>query len=213
MPNIVIAGTGQLEIFPLIDSINSSLSESQRLNVLGFIDDNVANRRKSFKNFNVLGGFEWIVDNETFVTNTIARTCLIRQNSAQRLESLGANFLNLVHPDICLSYIDEIGKGNIVDKGSILQPGSSLSNHNMLLTGVILGHGVSIGSYCFLGHNVVCNGDVFIGDNVFIGSGSQILPGVNISDGCTIAPGSVIVSDTMSCSRYFGNPARRFAVE
>jgi sugar O-acyltransferase (sialic acid O-acetyltransferase NeuD family) len=213
MPDLVIAGTGQPEIFPIIDDFNDNCSShKERFNVIGFIDDNPLNARKVVLGNRVVGTFDWIVDKDVYVINAIARNCLVRLQSTLRLESLGARFVNVVHPSVTLSYLDDIGIGNIVSVGARLNPGVSIGSHNMFLTGTVLGHGTRVGSCCFFGHNVVCNGDVFVSDNVFIGSGCQVLPGVNLAAGTKLSPGSVLMSHTKECCQYVGNPARQAPV-
>jgi len=210
MPNIVIAGTGQPEIFPILEDINSACDvPSERFNIVGYIDDNPLNSSKSFRNCHVLGSFDWIIGKDVLVINTIARTCEIRQQSTFRLLQLGARFVNVIHPSVSLRYIDRIGTGNIIGEGTRFEPGSSIGDHNMFLTGVVLGHGVTVGSYAFLGHNVVCNGQVEIEDNVFVGSGSQLLPGIKLIKGCRLCPGTVLISDAKHSCQYLGNPGRR----
>jgi len=210
MPNIVIAGTGQPEIFPILDDINSACKvDSERFIVLGYIDDNPLNSSRSFRNCVVLGPFDWIKGKDVLVINTIARTSDIRLKSTLRLLDLGARFANVIHPSVSLNYIDSMGTGNIIGSGTRLEPGCSIGDHNMFLSGVILGHGVTVGSYTFLGHNVVCNGGVEIEDNVFIGSGSQLLPGIKLIKGCRLCPGTVVTSDANQPCAYHGNPARR----
>jgi acetyltransferase-like isoleucine patch superfamily enzyme len=210
MPNIVIAGTGQPEIFPILDDINSACDvPSERFNVVGYIDDNPLNASKSLRNCRVLGPFDWIVGRDVLVINTIGRTCEIREQSTFRLLSLGARFVNIIHPSVSLRYIDRIGNGNIISAGTRLEPGSSIGDHNMFLSGVVLGHGVTVGSFTFLGHNVICNGEVKIEDNVFVGSGSQLLPGIKLIKGCKLCPGTVLTSDANRSCQYLGNPGRR----
>ena len=214
MPDIVIAGTGQPELLPIIDDFNSScIDKDDCYHLLGFIDDNEANQDREILGYKVLGPFDWIVEKKVSVINAIARTCHIRLQSTQRLQSLNATFINLVHPSVSLSYIAHIGTGNIISSGCVINPGVSIGSHNMLLTGVVLGHGVDVGSCSFFGHNVVCNGDVVVGDQAFLGSACQVLPEVNVSKYSKLAPGSVVMSNTLEGFQYVGNPARRLTIQ
>lgn len=209
--DLIICGTGQLEILQLIDDINNSSTKTEHINLIGFLDDNHLNTSRDLKGYSIIGGFDWLEKNNTeniYLINSIGRTCEIRKESTLRLKSFGGKFTNLIHPSVDLKYCKSIGIGNIIFEYGSLKINSSIGNHNMLLNGVILGHGTSVGSYCFFGHYSVCNGDTKICDSVFIGSGSHVSPCLTIKEGVTLSIGSILNCNAKSNHTYFGNPAR-----
>lgn len=209
--DLLICGTGQLEILQLIDDINKSKKDCDFINLIGFLDDNPENYSRDLKGYRILGGFNWLEENNTeelYVINSIARTCEIRKESTLRLKSYGAKFTNLIHPSVNINYCNSIGIGNIIFEYTALKINSSIGDHNMLLNGVILGHDSVVGSYCFFGHNSVCQGNTKINNSTFIGSGSNILPSLTIKEGVTLSIGAILTCDAKSHHTYFGNPAR-----
>lgn len=212
MKKIVICGTGQLEILELIDEINEYSNPIEKIEIIGFLDDNLNNIKRDLNGYKILGGFDWITQykKDIFVVNSIARNTSIRKLANKRLENLGAQFINLIHPSVKLKYCKSIGKGNIIFEKSSLKVNSEVGDHNMILSGFILGHNSILGSYCFAGHNSICQGDVKIKDQVFLGSGCNISPSLIVKEKAVLGIGAILLRNAKSKYTYIGNPAKGY---
>ena len=123
---LIIAGTGFPEILTLIDEINSIKKE--KINIIGFIDDNLDNSTRNLYGNTFLGSFENLQRfKDAFVINTIARSMKIRLKSTNRLLGLGAKFCNIIHPRCKLPESD-FGVGNSISSGCIFEIGTSLGS-------------------------------------------------------------------------------------
>lgn len=210
MKKVVICGTGQLEILELIEAINESSLCKEKIDLIGFLDDNQNNIKRDLRGYKILGGFDWISKNknDVFVVNSIARNTTKRKNSTLKLIENGAKFINLIHPSVNSRHCKSIGEGNIIFENTFLKINSEIGDFNMILSGFILGHDSVMGSYCFAGHNSVCQGHTIIRDSVFLGSACNILPQITVNEKATISNGSVLLQNAKANFTYIGNPAK-----
>ena len=104
MPDIVIAGTGQPELLPIIDDFNSScIDKDDCYHLLGFIDDNEANQDREILGYKVLGPFDWIVEkskcyqchcsNMSYQTPIDSKASISQRNFHQSSTSFCLSFL------------------------------------------------------------------------------------------------------------------------
>jgi len=206
---IVVAGTGLPEVIRLAQDV---CVHDSRFQLLGFLDDNSSNASRNLYGYKILGGFDYILENEGVrVVNSISRNCQLRVESTRKLISLGAKFINLIHPTVLVDQMS-IGVGNVIDRGSILHRGVSLGDHNMLLTGVVIGHDSVVGDLNFMGHNVVLNGHSKIGSSSFFGANSVLGPSVSIGDHCVVGPCCGIHWDLPDGTKLGARPPLNFKV-
>ena len=201
---LIIAGTGFPEILTLINEINKI--EPNKIEILGFIDDNIDNSKRNLYGNPFLGSFENLRKfKDAFIINTISRSMKVRLKSTNRLLELGAKFCNIVHP-LCKLPDNSFGVGNIISSGCIFEIGTSLGSHNLFLRNNIIGHDSQISNYSFFGHGCVVNGHTKVGDYCFVGAKVVLGPSINIADKSVIAPSSYIGFDTKENSSYIARP-------
>ena len=117
MPRFVVAGTGLPEIISLIEDI---IYADETFEFLGFVDDNPLNKNRQLYGYEFIGTFEALRNmGDVFVANSIGRSTEVRWQSTARLISLGAKFINLIHPGIKLRGV-ELGNGNVVFQDTII---------------------------------------------------------------------------------------------
>ena len=189
MFRFVIAGTGLPEIISLVEDV---LASGKDLEFLGFIDDNLENRNRNLYGHNFLGSFEAIRElGDILVVNSIARSMSIRSASTRRLVSLGARFMNLVHPSVSLSGVS-LGIGNVLFRGATTHRGVKLGDHNVFLTNSIIGHDTQIGSFNFFGNGSIVNGKCSIGDFNYISPGAVLVNDIKIGSSCVVGSNCVV---------------------
>jgi len=205
---LIIAGTGFLEILSLIREINSSCTQSPII-IEGFIDDNIANKSRDLAGHAFLGTFNTISEFPNhYIINTIARSSRIRYLSTARLQSLGARFINLIHPS-CTIAGTVTGQGNIISSGVCIEHGSAVGSHNLLLRNVIIGHDSQVENFCFLGHSTVVNGHSSIRSFSYVGASCVVGPSVVVHERSVVSPCCYISLDTSPNSMYVARPPQR----
>jgi len=204
---VVIAGTGYPEIAYWIGECKTLSRE--KVELLGFLDDNQLNKTRRLNGYEIIGGFSDIstLGSDVRVINSIARTMELRKQTTEVLRSHGAVFTSLIH-DTALIREDMIGEGSIIGPYVVIEAGVKIGKHCCMLAGTTVGHDTSIGDYCFAGHGTHIQGHVQIKDEVFLGSGSNVLPGVRIGRSATIGINATVIQDVME-SKSLSAPISR----
>ena len=95
MKKLVVAGTGYPEIISLVKEMKE---EEYEYEFIGFLDDNKENKNRNLYGYEILGGFDWILNNKDVeVVNAIFRDCEIRYKSTKKLLDMGAKFKKIIH--------------------------------------------------------------------------------------------------------------------
>jgi sugar O-acyltransferase (sialic acid O-acetyltransferase NeuD family) len=193
---VVIAGTGYPEIAYWMEESRTTAGE--KIDLLGFLDDNKSNATRGLNGYSVIGGFSCIssLSSEIKVINSIARTMPLRNETTQLLARYGAVFTSIIH-DTALTRNNAIGQGSIIGPYVVLEAGVTIGEHCCILAGTTIGHDTRIGNYCFAGHGTHVQGHVQVSDEVFLGSGSNILPGVSIGKSATIGINSTVIQNVL----------------
>lgn len=199
---MVIAGTN----FP---ELNESIIRQHKLNKLefiGFIDDNYLEKPKEISKFPILGGWDILNQLDCNVVNSVAKSCQARCDAIKRLESLGARLTGVRCLDI-LSDSASVSKTSIILADSRIGSNAKISNHAVIHQGVHIGHDVQVGEFCFLGPNSTLLGNATVESFSYIGAGAIISNKVRVGTGSTISAGAVVFSDVPPMSLVVGNPA------
>ena len=193
---VVIAGTGYPELAYWIDE--SKTLRGERIELLGFLDDNELNKTRNLNGYKIIGGFSDVstLGSDIRVVNSIARTMKLRKQTTDLLRSHGAVFTSLIH-DTALIREDRVGEGSIIGPYVVIEAGVKIGKHCCMLAGTTVGHDTSIGNYCYTGHGTHIQGHVQIKDEVFLGSGSNVFPGVSIGRSATIGINATVIQDVM----------------
>lgn len=127
---------------------------------------------------------------------------------ARRMESAGARFLTLVHPNARIGPRSTLGRGSVLCPGAIVTTDVTIGEFCMLNVAATVGHDAVLGAGCTLSGHSDVTGHAMLGEGVFLGSHAVILPGVEVGAWATVGAGSVAVRRVESNSTVFGVPAR-----
>jgi len=209
MKSVVIVGAGDfgrevLEIFKDQNKI------SETWNILGFIDENELLRGKIINNYPILGGLDWLKEhNDDNLGCVVAiNTCEKRKQMIGRLQEIGTNFYNIIHPSVIITDFVELGEDVIIQAGSMLAVNSRIGDHVHINVHGLIGHDAIVGNYCTIGPKAGLMGYACLGEGVYIGSGTTILPSVSIGNWSTIGAGAVVIKDIPANVVAVGAPAR-----
>lgn len=180
--------------------------------IVGFIDDNQSALEGYECDYKVIGTInDWHpTDNQVFAL-AIAEPKL-KKVIVSKLESRGANFVPIIHPDARIGSFNALGKGLVMYPNARITVNTNIGDYVTILDNTSIGHDAVIGNYTTISASCGINGHVQVGDGSYFGCNASTIPGIKIGEACHIGIGSVVVNNIKSGMHVFGNPAKRIAL-
>jgi sugar O-acyltransferase (sialic acid O-acetyltransferase NeuD family) len=207
--SVVIVGAGGFgrEVMEIFKDQNKN---EKRWNILGIIDDDKELKGRIINGYPVLGGLEWIKENNN---ENLGCVCAIgipetRKKVVEKLQEIGANFYNAIHPAVIMSEFVELGQDVIICAGSILTVNIRIGDHVHIDTNCTIAHDAIIEDYCRLNPGVKINGNNHLGEGVYIGTGATFIQEVSVGSWSTIGAGAVVVDNIPEKVVAVGVPAK-----
>lgn len=119
----------------------------------------------------------------------------LRGEIYQRLEDIGYEIPNIIHPQSIIEPSAKIGKGNQILAGALIGSDVRIGDNCIINSGVIVSHDCILENNVHLTPGSVLAGSVQVGSNSVIGMAVTIFLGVNIGSDVLIANGMDIISD------------------
>lgn len=208
MKDIVILGTGNVDIIRLIEEINS---EKKKFNIIGFLDKDDSLKGTTILNYPVLGNDDLLLGefkNVSVVNNIMKSPALHCEISTKLVVKYDINdFPNIIHPSINLKYTS-VGYGNVIYKGVEVATKVKLGNFNIIYPSTNIGHETVVGNNNLFALNVTIGARCRIGNNILFGNSSTISLNLIVGDNAEIGVGSVVVDNVRENSKLLGNPAQ-----
>lgn len=209
MKDIAIYGAGGYgrEVACYLKSINNKNTE---WNLIGFFDDG-AEIGTEQQYGTILGGInelnKW--ETELAVVFAIGSPKTIR-TIVSKITTPRIYFPNIIDPSV--NFLDKesvkMGKGNVIGPNSVISCNVTLGDFNMINLLCHLGHEVVLGDYNVLMPSVNICGGVTIGNDNLLAIKTTVLQYLTVSDNVFLGAGGILMADTKSDCRYFGNPAK-----
>lgn len=197
MKDLIILGTGGIDIVRLIEDINA---DKPTFNLLGFLEKDQTKIGTEILGYPVLGDDELLLTefSRCAVVNNVMHTPRIHEKVTHRLihDYHIRDFPNIVSPYVNLNSI-ELGVGNILYKGNGLGSCVKIGNFNILYAAQVghetsisdfnliaragIGSRCKIGSYNLIGNAVTLANSLKMGNDNEIGVGSVVIK--NVKDG------------------------------
>lgn len=203
--DLVVVGSGGLDIIRLIEDINS---DKPTYNFLGFLEEDESKIGEEILGYPVLGNDDLLLDKlgHCSVANNVMHTTRIHEKVYHKLkDKYGISaFPNLIHPDVDLRSVS-VGIGNIVYKHNSLGPNVRLGDFNILYH-TSIGHESKLDSFNLLAKCVV-GARVKIGSYNLIGNSATITNLVKLGDDNEVGVGSVVLKNFKNGHHLMGYPA------
>jgi sugar O-acyltransferase (sialic acid O-acetyltransferase NeuD family) len=193
MKEIIVIGAGghaaEIDEYLLHKQLDS---ESIKLKIVGFIDDN----SDSYKNYKFsapfLGGIKnHSVDKNLYYIIGIANL-LYRKPIVTRFLNEGAQFLTFIHSTACVSPSAKIGIGVVIAPFVNIGPNVQIGDFTLINARASMGHDTTVGKHNFITPNVCFSGFTNIGDENLFGVNSATIPGISVGSRNKIAAGMIL---------------------
>ena len=211
---VLLLGANNPHTVRIIDTIRENQGRApgcpERMEFLGFIDNDSSKKGMDFHGYRVFGGFEVLDDfsgDDVHIVNTITQTTAVRYETTREVVRRGFPLANLIYPTVDLR-MARVGVGNYIQEAVQIQAEVSIGDNSSIHMGTLIGHETSIGNSTFIAHAVSVSGLVEIGDGVTIGTNSTILPRIKVGNWATIGAGTVVIKDVPDYAIVVGNPAK-----
>jgi sugar O-acyltransferase (sialic acid O-acetyltransferase NeuD family) len=209
MNSVVIVGAGGFGRI-VLDILKDQNKVTNTWNILGFIDENSELKGKLINNYPVLGGLEWLKERKNHKIGCVCAigTSKTRKDVVQRLEQIGVNFVNVIHPSANISDSVKMGHDVVVCGGAHLTPNTIVGNHVHVNVNSAAGHDVVLGDYCTISALVNINGYDRLDEGVFVGGGAVFIPEVSVGKWATIGAGAAVTKNIEAGVTAVGVPAK-----
>lgn len=212
MKNIVIVGAGGFgtEAVWVLEEMNRLLSEQERWNILGYVDDDVAKKNLYYYGYRTIGTPEEM--EALYDLKELWFFCAIGNNINKlkvvtRIEQFGWRAARLIHPSVIFAREVSIGEGTYIGAGSVVCPNVSIGKHVLINTRVSVGHDAVIEDFSQLCPGAQINGECRVGRGALIGSNASILPGKEVGAGAIVGANSQVIRTVKTGSTVNGVPA------
>jgi sugar O-acyltransferase (sialic acid O-acetyltransferase NeuD family) len=184
------AGLGAMQVVDI-------LSHDPRVQVVGYVDDNVELHGKTVYGLPILGpsnlAEEWFrAGRYDAAIISVSTSNYVRRRWYEWLKRIGVPLINAIDPTAKLNRGAMLGEGNIVCAFVHVGVETRIGNNNFLSAYTSVDHHNLWGSHITTGPAVATSGCVQVEDDVKMGTGIFIQPHITIGRGAQIASGAVL---------------------
>jgi acetyltransferase-like isoleucine patch superfamily enzyme len=196
MRNVIILGTGGCasEVTFYIEDNNLRLPESEKINILGYIDyaDHV---KDHYDKYDFKAPVLCDIDSYEPKPNEEVLLAVMdigfRRKMIDALKSKNAKIGSFFHHTVVKPEELTIGEGNIAGPFCMLEKYATIGNYNLLTSYSCISHDAIVGDNNFLSVAVIA-GSVKVGDNNYFGIRSFATPGIEIGNNNVIQAGMMV---------------------
>ena len=205
--NIVLYGCGDMGF-----QTYNILKHNANYEVVGFLDDNLNNKGKSFLELSIYSDSDELpkLIDEHKIEGGIATigNNKIRYGKNQILKAAGLQIITAIHPQALIDSPEHIGEGTIAEIGASIHPGAIIGEGVFLGGGSLVAHGSMVGKYSLIAGGVIFGGGVKVGDFTLVGVGASLSPYVTIGNNVLIGTGAAVTKNLPDNVVAVGVPAR-----
>lgn len=132
----------------------------------------------------------------------------IRLEKQNKLATLNAPLITLIHPRAVISNMSKIGLGSVVMANVVINPFVKIGQACIINTSATVDHDCILADGVHISPGAHLAGGVFVGTNSWIGIGSNIIQLVNIGDNVIVGAGSTVIHSITSSQTVIGSPAK-----
>lgn len=183
-----------------------------RDSVIGFVDSNPEMHGRRIDGLEVLGSPDDlpVIREDTGVNRAIVAVGEngARRGLASRLDALGFDLINAVHPSANLARNVTLGRNVVVAAGALVCAHCQIGDSVILNTGCIVDHESLIGTATHICPGARLAGRVTVESGAFVGIGATIIQNTHVGYESVVGAGAVVISDVAPMSTVVGVPAQ-----
>jgi sugar O-acyltransferase (sialic acid O-acetyltransferase NeuD family) len=181
----------------------------EKLQLLGFIDENSALHGHYVDGLPVLGNWSWFTRSDSPEVAVICAvgTPSICQRFVQHALALGLPFVSAISPLAVISPRAHVGQGVAVFPGAVINTGAFLDDHCIVNVGATVSHDTRVGRYCNINPGAHLAGSISVGEGCYVGMGSNIIQGRSVGMWTVIGAGAVVIRELPAYVTAVGVPA------
>jgi acetyltransferase EpsM len=214
MKKVIIVGSGghAAELRDYINH-NNNARPADRIEVVGFIDDN----KDAYLHYGFSEPFLGSIQDHQ-VNSKVSYLMGIanleyRKSIIEKLKSQGADFIGLIHPTAIISPSAEIHPTTVISHNASVGAKAKLGKYNMLNSRCTIGHDSVIGDFNFISPQVAISGNTRIGNGNLIGTNACTIPGTQIGNNNKIAAGMIIYKPVANDSTVIFRHKERLVIK
>ena len=131
-----------------------------------------------------------------------------RRALARRVEAMGLELINAIHPSANLARNVTLGRNIVVAAGALVCAHCQIGDSVILNTGSIVDHESLIGTAAHICPGSRLAGRVTIESGAFVGIGATVIQHVRVGYEAVVGAGAVVIEDVAPMSTVVGVPAR-----
>jgi len=180
--------------------------------VVGFVDSNRTLIGRRIDGIEVLGQ----PDNLPEIRRKLGADCAVvaigdngvRRAFADRLDAIGFELVNAIHPSANLARNVTLGTNIVVAAGALVGAHGQIGDSVILNTGCIVDHESLIGTATHICPGARLAGRVTVESGAFVGIGATIIQSIRVGYESIVGAGAVVTADVAPMSTVVGVPAR-----
>lgn len=135
-----------------------------------------------------------------------------RRALADRLDGLGFELINAIHPSANVARNATFGKNTVIAAGALVSAHCQIGDSVILNTGCIVDHESLIGTATHVCPGARLAGRVTVESGAFVGIGATIIQNIRVGYEAVVGAGAVVINDVAPMSTVVGVPARETKV-
>ena len=136
----------------------------------------------------------------------------VRRALARRVEAMGLELINAIHPSANLARNVTLGRNIVVAAGALVCAHCQIGDSAILNTGSIVDHETLIGTAAHICPGARLAGRVTIESGAFVGIGATVIQHVRVGYEAVVGAGAVVIEDVAPMSTVVGVPARAIKI-
>lgn len=183
------------------------------VDIVGFLDDNVALWDHEVSGVKVLGGVH-LLNNLKDTHEVEAVYCPLGNNKLRvdfltMAKRLGFQTPNYIHPSVILSPFITMGEGIYILLGASIMPYVTIENYVMISMGAHIAHHTTLSEGVFISTGVNFGASILADKLAYVGISGTVMTGIkSLGKNCLIGAGAVVVKDVPDNAIVAGVPAK-----